>query len=123
MERPGRGYRDLHVWQKSMDLVLLVYDASNAFPDEERYGLRSQMRRAVISIPSNIAEGHCRRTTPAYTHHVAIALGSHGEVETCLDLAVRLKYISPHAAAVVEDACSEVGRMLSGLRSALNRKI
>lgn len=117
-----RGYRELQVWQKSMDLVLTIYEISGGFPDEERYGLRSQLRRAAISVPSNVAEGHCRRTTPAYAHHVSIALGSQGEVETCLELAVRLKYIPAQSAEVVESACAEVGRMLSGLHAALERK-
>jgi four helix bundle protein len=76
------GYRELQVWQTSMDLVVIVYEVSRAFPEDERFGLRSQIRRAAISVPSNVAEGYCRRTTGAYAHHVTIALGSQGEIET-----------------------------------------
>ena len=84
-------YRELEVWQAGMDLVEVVYAVTRTFPRDELFGLTAQTRRATISVPSNIAEGACRRTTGAFLNHVSIALGSHAEVETCLEIAIRLK--------------------------------
>src|SRR5688572_29938843 len=86
-------YRDLDAWQQGMHLVEGVYKFTKSFPANELYGLTSQVRRAAISIPSNIAEGHCRRSTKAFANHVSIALGSDGELETCIDLAARLGFL------------------------------
>jgi four helix bundle protein len=77
-------YTDLIAWQKAMDLVQEVYLITKAFPKEELYGLSSQMRRLAISIPSNIAEGHCRNGRREFIHHLSIALGSLGEIETLM---------------------------------------
>src|SRR5262245_58137642 len=87
-------YRDLEAWQLGIDLVVRCYRTTAAFPATELYGLTSQVRRAAVSIPSNIAEGHCRKTTKAYINHVSIALGSHGELETCIELVSRLGFIA-----------------------------
>src|SRR5687768_8824581 len=87
-------YRDLDVWKQGMDLVEEVYKATKSFPTSELYGLTNQVRRAAISIPSNIAEGHCRRSTKAFANHVSIALGSGGELETCIELAARLGFLT-----------------------------
>src|SRR6476620_429540 len=111
------GYRELDTWQRAMDLVGRVYVLSEQLPDHERYGLCSQIRRAVVSIPSNIAERHCRRTTRAYTNHVSIALGSQGELETCVEVTRRLKLISNESAEEIQTECAAVGRMLSGLHA------
>lgn len=75
-------FRDLEVWQRGMDLVIAVYHATEVLPQSERYGLTSQMRRAAVSIPSNIAEGHARRSDGAYLNHLRIALGSQAELLT-----------------------------------------
>src|SRR5262245_191936 len=83
-------FRDLIAWQKAMDLADLVYDATEAFPPRERFGLAFQIRKSAVSIPSNIAEGHRRRTS-GYAHHLVIALGSHGELDTQCELATRRK--------------------------------
>src|SRR5882757_7910126 len=88
-------YKDLDAWKLAMVLVERCYTISANFPREERYGLTSQLRRAAVSIPSNVAEGHCRRTTKVYANHVSIALGSHGELETCIELSSRLGFLSP----------------------------
>src|SRR6266446_9707604 len=87
-------YTDLVAWQKAMDLVEQVYKLTKSFPREELYGLTSQLRRAAISIPSNIAEGHCRNGSREFVHHLSIALGSLGETETQIMIAQRLGYIA-----------------------------
>ena len=87
-------YRDLEVWKQGMDLVEDCYKVTASFPKSELYGLTSQLRRAVISIPSNVAEGRSRKSTKAFRNHVSIALGSHSELETCLELATRLGFMS-----------------------------
>ena len=115
-------YRDLDAWKQGMDLVEQCYRVTASFPIHERYGLTSQLRRAAVSIPSNIAEGHCRRTTGAYANHVSIALGSHGELETCLELAVRLGFLKVSDASRLTESTNSVGRLLSGLHRALMRK-
>jgi len=83
-------YRDLEAWQLGMDLAEAIYGLTRKFPREELFGLTSQLRRAAVAIPSNVAEGH-RHGTVAYRHYVTIALGSHAECETQLELASRLK--------------------------------
>jgi four helix bundle protein len=80
------------------------------------------MRRASVSIPSNVAEGHCRRSTKAYLNHVSIGLGSSGELQTCIDLAQRLAFLPSEGAAVLLNANEEIGRMLYGLYNALEQK-
>lgn len=87
-------FRDLDTWRVAMDLVERCYRITRTFPREELYGLTAQMRRAAVSIPSNVAEGYCRKSTAAYANHVAIALGSHGELETCIEIAKRLDFLS-----------------------------
>ncbi|MEW5984951.1 MAG: four helix bundle protein [Acidobacteriota bacterium] len=79
-------FRDLEAWRLSMDLVQACFELSGSFPKSEIFGLTAQFRRAALSIPSNLAEGH-RRPRPAYLNHVSIALGSHAELETCLEVA------------------------------------
>jgi len=113
-----RGHRDLIVWQKAMSLVTRVYQLTKTFPKTEVYGLCSQMQRAAVSIPSNIAEGHALKQTQAYDRHLAIACGSLAELETQLEIAERLGYVTSQHASV-RDQVDEVGRMLSGLRRSL----
>ena len=122
MQKRG-GFRNLDTWQLAMTLVERIYQATATFPPEERYGLTSQVRRAAVSIPSNVAEGFCRRATKPYAQHVGIALGSHGEVETCLELAVRLKFLPPADYAPLEALLTSVGSLLSGLHRSLTDKI
>ena len=86
-------YSELVVWQKAMDLVTDIYKVTAMFPAEERYGLSSQARRAAVSIPSNIAEGHGRKYTVAYINHLSIAFGSLMELETQIQIAARLGFI------------------------------
>jgi four helix bundle protein len=111
-------YRDLEVWQRAMTLVEGCYGAAKQLPDDERFGLSAQLRRAAISVPSNIAEGSCRPTR-AFVNHVTIALGSLAEVETCLEIAVRLGYLTGSRAGPLLDLAGEGGRMLHGLARSL----
>jgi four helix bundle protein len=114
-----KNYQDLIAWQKAMDLVEEVYIASKAFPREEIYGLRSQVRRAAISIPSNVAEGQGRRTTPDFLRHLSIAYGSLREVETQILIATRLRYLGQGKCQNVMNITGEVGRLLNGLMASL----
>jgi four helix bundle protein len=109
-------YRDLTAWQKAMDLVEHVYRATVRFPKEELYGLKSQMRRAAVSIPSNIAEGQGRRTTnEEFNRYLSIALGSLCELETQTELTLRLKILDKQAATSLRKSSGEVGRLINGL--------
>ncbi len=101
-----------------MGLVTAVYKLTTSFPKNETYGLASQMQRAAVSVPSNIAEGHGLKQTQAYLRHLAIANGSLAELETQLEIAARLGYSSTEVKVLIEMA-SEVGWMLAGLRRSL----
>ena len=114
-----KNYQELIVWQKAMDLVEEVYIASKSFPREEIYGLTSQLRRAAVSIPSNIAEGQGRRTTPDFLRHLSIAYGSLREVETQILIATRLGYLAQGKCQDVMRITGEVGRLLNGLMASL----
>ena len=117
-----QGHKELIVWQKAMDLVAAIYKLAKSFPKTEVYGLASQMRRAAVSVPSNIAEGHGLKQTQAYARHLAIANGSLTELETQLEIARRLGYLTPENESVISQA-GEVGRMLAGLRRSLRARI
>jgi four helix bundle protein len=116
-------YRDLDAWKQGMDLVEQCYRTTARFPAAELYGLTSQLRRAAVSIPSNVAEGHCRRSTRAYANHVSIALGSHGEFSTCLDLSTRLGFLNGADANRLLASSDSVGRLLNGLYRSLENKL
>jgi four helix bundle protein len=105
-----------------MDVALAVYRASDSFPKSEVYGLTAQVRRAVISVPSNIAEGHSRESTKEYLKHLSIAQGSLAEVETQLELAVRLKYLEAEEVHDVLQQCVVLGKQLYKLRDALSSR-
>lgn len=113
-----QSFRDLDVWRKSMDLVVQVYVVTERFPSSERFGLTSQMRRAAVSIPSNVAEGKALGGQ-GYRRHVKIALGSDSELQTQIELAARLRLFDHAAAAELLRPASEIGRMLAGLLRAL----
>jgi len=99
------------------------YAITRIFPSDERFGLASQIRRAAVSIPSNVAEGACRHTTSVYINHVSIALGSHGERETCVEIAFRLRYLSNAQKEKLVTECASVGRLLNGLLRSLEAKL
>jgi len=116
-------YRDLIVWQKAMDLVVGCYQLTSEFPKNEVYGLASQLQRAAVSIPSNIAEGNERGSDKECFYHLRVATGSLAELETQIELAFRLGYSSPETRDKLLSNCAEVGRMLHGLRNRLKVKI
>ena len=118
-----QNYRDLIAWQKSMDLVEAVYTATKGLPPDERYGLTSQIRRAVVSVPSNIAEGQGRRSRSEFVHFLSIAHGSLREVETQLLIAMRLGYLESEMGTPVLALSEEVGRLVSGLARSLDRSV
>ncbi len=112
-------YRDLIAWQKGMDLACAVYGATEQFPSREQFGLTNQMRRAVVSVPSNSAEGQGRGTTKDYVHFLHIARGSLQELETQCLLAQRLNYLAEADAQRLLILCDEVSRIVSGLMNSL----
>jgi four helix bundle protein len=118
---PVRNYRDLLAWQKAVALAEAVYRASATLPDDERYGLMSQMRRAVVSVSANIAEGEGRRTRGEFLNHLSIAHGSVRELETPVIIACRLEMFSDAASKSLLDMASEVGRLVRGLSNSLER--
>jgi four helix bundle protein len=120
MHMAVRSYRDLVAWQKAMDTVELVYRASERFPTSEMYGLTSQIRRAAVSIPSNIAEGQGRRGTKDFLKFLSIAYGSLLEVETQTQISERLGYLGHDDCNRLLDATAEVGRLLNGLMNSLS---
>jgi four helix bundle protein len=113
-------YRDLVVWQKAMGLVEECYRLTDAFPRSELFGLTAQLRRAAISIPSNIAEGQTRHHGKEYVQFLYVASGSLSEVETQMEVARRLNYVEAKAAEEFFRSSDEVGKMLTGLRKAVN---
>lgn len=114
------GYRDLIVWQKSMDLVDEIYKIIKLLPPEERFALIDQMRRSAISIPSNIAEGYERSSKKEYTQFLSIARSSRAELETQLYICIRQNYITIKTADKAFSLCNEVGRILNKLISKAN---
>jgi four helix bundle protein len=114
-----RNYTELFAWQKGIDLVEAVYLLSAAFPKEEIYGLTAQLRRAAVSVPSNIAEGQGRWTTGEFVQFLGVAHGSLCEVETQVHIAVRLKFVTPADAEPVFRLAAEVGRLIHGLKNSL----
>jgi four helix bundle protein len=116
-----RNYSELIAWQKAMDLVEVIYAATRQFPKEELYGLTSQVRRAAVSIPSNIAEGQGRKSINEFLHHLSIAYGSLREVETQILIAGRLTYQSQEEINHILELSAEVGRLINGLYQSLTR--
>lgn len=113
------GYQDLVVWQKAMDVVVLVYELTAKFPKDEIFGLVSQMRRAAVSIASNIAEGQGRRMQNEFNHFLGIANGSKAELETQLQLCERIKYVVREDIELVLNLLDDIGRMIYGLQGKL----
>jgi four helix bundle protein len=117
------GYRDLNVWDLGMQIAELVYQLTGQLPKEESYGLTSQLRRAAVSISANIAEGHAKGFTKDYLRHLAYAIGSLAEVETLLELSVRLGFLSALSVCELNELIGEERRMLRGLQRSLRSKI
>ncbi|HWE94705.1 MAG TPA: four helix bundle protein [Tepidisphaeraceae bacterium] len=113
-------YRELIAWQKAMDLVVDVYRLTQGFPREELYGLTNQLRRAAVSVPSNIAEGQGRGNGPAFAHFLRIANASLQELETQVLIAERLGYTKEGSIAPIMEKSAEVGRIIVGLLRSLD---
>jgi four helix bundle protein len=118
----GRNYSDLIAWQKAMDLVELIYKATAQFPKEEIYGLTNQLRRAVVSVPSNIAEGQGRNSTSEFRRFLSISYGSLREVETQILIAKRLNYLNEAQTERLMNLAGEVGRLINGLSNSLENR-
>ncbi len=118
-----QSYRDLEVWQKAMDLVLDCYQITRRFPKNEIYGLSSQLQRAAVSIPANIAEGRHRNHSKEFLQYLSIAYGSVAELETHIQIAERLNYIADNQSKKLLDKTAEIGRMLNGLKKSIEKRI
>lgn len=118
-----RSYKDLVVWQRSIDLIDAVYRLTRGFPKSETYGLSSQIQRAAVSVAANIAEGSGRDSTKEFNHHLAFSLGSLAEVETYLTVTVRLDYAEKGAVAKLDSECDQIGKMLRSLQKSLRRRL
>jgi four helix bundle protein len=115
MENRIKSYKDLVVWQKAIELVADVYSISKTFPNEEKFGLVNQLNRAVVSIPSNIAEGWGRESSKNYLQFLRISRGSLMEVETLIIISKNLNYINEANFRLLSDKLEEVGKILQGL--------
>lgn len=118
-----QSYRDLQVWQKATDLVVECYRLTKHLPKSETYGLASQIQRAAVSVPANIAEGHGRDHLGDYLHHLSVANGSLMELETHLLITNRLGYLQEDQLAPVRNLTAEVGRMLAALTRSRKKKL
>ena len=112
----------MEVWQKAMDLVVECYRVTKAFPKAEDFGLSSQLQRAAVSVPANIAEGRARQHTKEFLQHLSIAHGSLAELETHIEIGLRLGYIDEEKSTKLTEMTSTVGRMINGLRRSLVKK-
>ena len=113
-----KSFRDLDAWHAAIETAEICYRVTKALPQAEQFGLTAQMRRAAVSIASNVAEGP-QQTRAGYVHHVQIALGSLAELETQLELALRLSYVKREAAAELQTAIDRAGQLLHGLMRSL----
>ncbi len=114
-------YRDLVVWQRSVDLVATIYAVTKRFPTEERFALTNQLQRSAVSIAANIAEGHGKSGSGHYLNHLSHARGSLREVETLVVIADRVGYLNAELTKSIFDRADEIGRMLHGLTVAVTR--
>ena len=117
-----RSHRELEVYQLAFSAAMEIFELTKGFPREEVYSLTDQMRRAVVSIPGNIAEGRSRQHVKEFLQHLSIAYGSLAEVETYLQISVRLNYLREPTAEALMEKTSEIGRMINGLRKSLTKK-
>jgi four helix bundle protein len=115
----GESFRNLAAWQRSIELTIAIYQLTSSFPDSERFGLTSQMRRAAVSVASNIAEGYGRSTKGEYLQFLGHARGSNSEVETQIVISKALGFGSDPMLQTTEKLCSEVGRILCALMKSL----
>jgi four helix bundle protein len=117
-----RNFRNLEVWREAMNLTIIIYRITDGFPQIEEFGLKSQLRRAAVSIPSNIAEGCSRNTNRAFVHFLEIALGSSYELETQLLLSKELRFIKPDKFIEIKEPIDRLQRKLNVLRKVVNNQ-
>ena len=117
-----KSYRDLEVWQLAMALAKQIYAVTASFPSDERFGLINQMRRASVSVPSNIAEGHARASTAEFQPYISIAMGSVAELETQVLLSLDLGFLNPDQQEQLMPKLDQIGKMLRGLHRSLARR-
>jgi len=122
MNHGTQNYKDLLVWQKGIALAKAIYGLTRSFPAEEKFGLVSQMRRAAVSIPSNLAEGQARRTTGEFVQFISHAEGSAAELDTQLILAAELDFCEKATAMPIYELIDKIRRMLNALRRAISRQ-
>jgi len=118
-----QSHRDLKVWQLGMEIVERIYRLAEDFPPSELYGITSQMRRASVSVPANMAEGNARSSTKEYLRHLSVAVGSLAELDTFLELALRLRYATLQDVEEIDNLLVEERRMLRGLQRSLRSKL
>lgn len=118
-----RSFRDLEVWQRAVELAVASYAITRVLPKEERFALGDQMRRSAVSISTNIAEGHARHSTAEFLQALSHSRGSLGELETLLEIAVRVSYVSDADASQAFSLATDTGRLLSGLVRSLREKL
>lgn len=119
MIRPFKSYRDLEVWKRAMKLAKRIYQVTGKFPADERFGLTNQIRRAAVSIPSNLAEGHARSGAAEFSRFISIAMGSLAELETQIILSADLSYLDDEPANEILTELDEIGKMLRGLSKSI----
>ncbi len=121
MQKIGlKSYRDLQVWQRGKRFAVQIYQVTKSFPPQEQYGLSDQMRRAAVSIPSNIAEGHIRRSNKVFANYLDIALGSAAELDTQIEIAAAVGYLSQTDSQQIAQELQEIMKMIRGLLKAVS---
>ena len=116
----SKNYKGLIVWQRSMELVLEIYKITRSFPPEELYSLTAQMKRAAVSIPSNIAEGQGRITSKEFIRFLSMARGSLWELSTQIELCERLHYLDKNQTATIHSMITEIAKMLNALSNSIS---
>ena len=122
MSTTFKSYRDLEVWQRSMRLAKRVYQATQKFPSDERFGLTNQLRRASVSVPSNLAEGHARFGPGEFSRFISIAMGSVAEIETQILLSTDLGYLTVELSREILEDLETIGKMLRGLAKSISKR-
>jgi len=122
MSTTFKSYRNLEVWQRSMQLAKRIYQVTEKFPSDERFGLTNQLRRASVSVPSNLAEGHARFGAGEFSRFISISMGSVAEIETQVLLSTDLGYISDDLSRGILSELETIGKMLRGLAKSINKR-
>jgi four helix bundle protein len=122
MSTTFKSYRDLEVWQRSMKLAKRIYQVTQKFPSDERFGLTNQLRRASVSVPSNLAEGHARFGPGEFSRFISIAMGSVAEIETQILLSTDLGYLTSELSREILEDSETIGKMLRGLAKSISKR-